>query len=402
MHLTGVPAFISPSGTVYMDALAARDLSRHTYLGGAVRVVCPIVKVAIAPPGTVAFQQEGFEFIGLPHATGLLRYIATGGWLRAVWTMWRQLAWPDIAFIGFVEHPIPYGWTAAPFAAIRRVPWYTFIESTPWRVPPGVSPKWRHRVRAMIAERVNRFFFRRAAFAFISQLAYAEFLRAGCPHLVSPASWFLRDEIATSSQIEKARTAAARRQPHLMFIGRLDPAKGIDVLLSALKKIDEPGVELTFTIMGAGQLQTRVAQAAGSLRHVRLAVEAPVPYGPGLFELLRGVDALVVPNLGDEQPRNVFDAFSQAVPVLASDTSGLRSIVTDGVDGRLVRAGDVSALAVGIGAFVIPKVRAEWVTYGDAGYERAKGYDHDVMHAQRAEFIARHFVDRATRATPSE
>jgi glycosyltransferase involved in cell wall biosynthesis len=372
-----------------MDALAARDLSRHTYLGNEVRVVCPVIRVATPPRDTVAFQHDGFQFVGLPHAASLWRYVVTGRWLRAVWTMWRQLAWPDIAFVGFVEHPIPYGWTAAPFAALRRVPWYTFIESSPWRVPPGVTPKWRHRLRATIAERVNRYLFRRAAFAFVSQPSYVEFLRPGCPYLVSPASWFLRDEVATAAQVEAARSQARKRDPHLMYVGRLDPAKGIDTLLSALAAVDAADLRLTFTVMGAGQLRAQVEQAAKSLQHVRLLVAPTLRYGTDFFGVLRNVDGLVVPNLGDEQPRVVFDAFSQAVPVIASDTSGLRSIVTDGVDGRLTPAGDASALATAIIEFLRPETRAQWIRFGDAGHKRAIAYDHDAMHAQRAEFVAR-------------
>lgn len=403
MHLTGVPAFTTPAGlpgarTLYLDALAARDLSRHTYIAATVRVVCPIIEVVEPPPGTVVFDQAGFEFVALPHATSLHRYLLGGGWLRAVWTQWRQLAWADIAFMGCVEHPIPYGWTAVPFAALRRVPWYTFIESTPWRVLPGTEPKWRHRVRAGIAERVNRSLFRRADFAFISHSAYADFLKPGCPCLVSPAAWFLHDEMATLSQIEAARVRAARQPPHLMYVGRLDPAKGIHAMLSALKAVDAQGIDLTFTVMGVGQMQASVERAAASLQHVRLVVAAPVAYGTQFFEALRGIDALVVPNLGDEQSRNVFDAFSQGVPVLASDTPGLRSVVTDGVEGQLVPAGDAASLAKAIGAFGNPDVRTTWILYGDAGYAHAKSYDHDAMHAQRARFIAA-LDDSATRAT---
>ena len=398
MHLTGVPAFTTPDGVIHLDALAARDLSRHTYIAPAVRVVCPMIEVADPPTGTVPFGQAGFEFVALPYATGLLSYVLGGGWLRAVWTMWRQLAWADIAFIGCVEHPIPYGWTAVPFAEMRRVPWYTFIESTPWRVLPRTYPKWRQRIRATVAERINRLLFRRAEFAFISHSAYAEFLKPGCRYLLSPAAWFLHDEMATPVQIAAARGDAAHRPAHLMYIGRLDPAKGVRALLSALNSIDEPGVELTITVMGVGQLQARVEYAAAALRHVRLEVAAPVPYGAEYFSVLRGIDALVVPNLGDEQSRNVFDAFSQAVPVLASDTPGLRSVVADGVEGRLVPPGDVAALAAALTAFADAAVRAAWIGYGNAGYERAKKYDHDTMHAQRAAFIAA--LDRpATRAT---
>ncbi|CAN5566967.1 hypothetical protein BH10ACT2_BH10ACT2_05130 [soil metagenome] len=389
MHLTGVRAYRAANdGGVYLDALAARDLSRHTYLASSVRVVCPMIDAADPPPGTVRFAQPGFEFVALPHGTKVLPYLLGGGWLRSVWTVWRQLGWADVAFLGFVEHPIPYGWTAAPFAALRKVPWYTFIESSPWRVPKGVRAKRRDRVRAFVTERINRRLFRRATFAFISQPAYAAFLRSGCPHLVSPASWFLHDEMATSAQIASARAEAETRRPHLMYVGRLDPFKGIDVLVAALSNLDAAGVALRFTIMGAGRPQASIEQLAMSLRNVQLAVAPPVLYGPDFFTALRGADALVVPNLSDEQPRNVFDAFSQAVPVLASDTTGLRSIVTDRVDGQLLPVGDVAALADAMAAFVDPAVRAQWRQRGDAGYERAAGYDHDMMHAQRADFIA--------------
>jgi len=86
-------------------------------------------------------------------------------------------------------------------------------------------------------------------------------------------------------------------------------------------------------------------------------------------------------------------------PAYRSDTPGLRSVVTDEIEGRLVPAGDVSALAAAIAALSNPSARAQWFGYGDAGYERAKGYDHDLMHAQRAAFIAG-LSASATRATP--
>ena len=398
LHLTGIPAFVTPrDGAVFLDRLWARDLSRHTYLGSQVRVMCPMVEVDEAPPGTVRFEQEGFEFVFLPHATNVVRYLLSGDWCRAVWRQWRHLRWPDVAFMGFVEHPIPYGWTAAPAAWLRRVPWYTFIESSPWRVPPGVTPKWKHRVRAAVAERVNRFAFRRASFAFVSQPAYADFLRPDCPRLVSPASWFLHEERATLQQIGDARAAAGRRPPHLMFLGRLVPGKGIETLLETVRLLDRQGVELQLIVLGSGQLRGRVEEAAAATRHVELVLGTPVPYGPEFFAMLREADVLVVPNLGDEQPRNVYDAYSQGVPVLASDTTGLRSIVQDGVTGRLVPPGDATALAAAISDLVQPSQRSRWAGFGDAGYEIASHYDHDDMHRQRAAFLVGLLADGVSR-----
>ena len=388
MHLTGIPAYRTPSGEVFLDPLWERDLSRHTYYGSEIRVVCPMIDVGEPPPGTVLSRLAGCEFVGLPYATNLPRYVLSGGWFRAVWRIWRQLGWPDVAFMGFVEHPIPYGWIAAPFAGLRRVPWYTFIESSPWRLPPGVAPTWKHRLRAGVSERVNGFLFRRAAFAYVSQPAYQQFLRADCPRLVSPASWFLHEEQATPAQVAEARAAAAGRPPNLMFIGRLDPGKGLGTLLAAITTLDRPGNSFTLVILGSGQMLSRVQQVVDQLQHVTVVIGAPVPYGPDFFTVLRGADVLLVPSLGDEQPRNVFDAYAQAVPVLASDTTGLRSIVDDGVTGRLLPVGDAAALAAAIDELLQPGSLDRWQAMGAAGYEVALHYDHDDMHAQRAEFVA--------------
>ena len=58
---------------------------------------------------------------------------------------------------------------------------------------------------------------------------------------------------------------------------------------------------------------------------------------------------MLVPNLGDEQPRIVYDAYSQAVPVLASATPGLKACVEEGVTGRFFAPGSPSELAQQVG-----------------------------------------------------
>ena len=61
--------------------------------------------------------------------------------------------------------------------------------------------------------------------------------------------------------------------------------------------------------------------------------------------MIRRYDAMVVPSITDEQPRIVFDAYSLAVPVLDSDTPGLRSCVKSGEVGLFVPPNDVSSLS---------------------------------------------------------
>ena len=71
----------------------------------------------------------------------------------------------------------------------------------------------------------------------------------------------------------------------------------------------------------------------------------PIPYGQPFHAFLRGFDAVIVPSLSNEQPRILFDAFSQAVPVIASATGGIREVVESELTGRLVPPDDVTCLA---------------------------------------------------------
>jgi glycosyltransferase involved in cell wall biosynthesis len=110
-----------------------------------------------------------------------------------------------------------------------------------------------------------------------------------------------------------------------------------------------------------------------------------LPYGPPFFAMLREQDALLVPSLTDEQPRIVFDAFSQAVPVIAADTTGLRECVTEGKNGRFVPPGNAEALADAIAGASAD--RESLRTLGISSLDVARNLTHAQMHARRAEAI---------------
>jgi glycosyltransferase involved in cell wall biosynthesis len=53
----------------------------------------------------------------------------------------------------------------------------------------------------------------------------------------------------------------------------------------------------------------------------------------------------VLPSFEEARPRSIIEAALAGVPVLASETGGIPSLVDNGVNGVLVPPGDVSALA---------------------------------------------------------
>ncbi len=149
------------------------------------------------------------------------------------------------------------------------------------------------------------------------------------------------------------------------FLGRLDPTKGVDVLLRALKGVSE--LKLVLDIYGIVQgeggerfRRTLQALAAGDSRisfHPPLAASEVV-------SALGSYDVLAVPSQWLESgPMVVLEAFAAGVPVIGSRLGGIAELVRDGVDGLLVEPANVMAWTetwrrVCTEADLLPRLRA--------------------------------------------
>jgi glycosyltransferase involved in cell wall biosynthesis len=141
-------------------------------------------------------------------------------------------------------------------------------------------------------------------------------------------------------------------------------------------------------VIGQGPLRDEVIAAARS-RPFGLRYFEPLPYGAPFLTFLQRYHAVVVPSLGDEQPRIVFDAAARAVPVLASDTDGLRPHVENDRTGRLIPRADPAALAEAMTSWADnPSLLRE---FGIEALSRVRGRTHRAMHCERSHIIARHF-----------
>ncbi len=159
--------------------------------------------------------------------------------------------------------------------------------------------------------------------------------------------------------------ASLAESPRFFFAGRLEEVKGIDDLLEAFDAAD-PSMG-TLVIAGAGgELEGKVRQAAAERGNVeylgRLSREQ-------VLQELRQSRAAVLPSRWDENnPMSVLEARTLGVPVIVSDRGGLPEMVSDGVDGKVVGAGDVSALRAAIKGLAADRPTAE--AFGRSGYRR--------------------------------
>ena len=129
-------------------------------------------------------------------------------------------------------------------------------------------------------------------------------------------------------------------QLRILFIGQAVERKGLPVLLRAFEALRDQ-VAATLTLVGA---------SAGEVAHMMLDDRGVRALGKvserRKLEQLARADVLCAPSLHGESFGMVLtEAFASATPVIASDIPGYRDVVRDGVDGRLVAAGDALALA---------------------------------------------------------
>ena len=133
---------------------------------------------------------------------------------------------------------------------------------------------------------------------------------------------------------------------NLLFVGRLDPRKGVQVLLDAMPEVVErTRGRARLLVVGDSYLRGKFeASVAGPARpHVHFLGHVP---SADLARWYATGDLFVSPALGNESFGIVLaEAMASGRAVVASDIPGYRSVVQPGVNGVVVPPGDAGALA---------------------------------------------------------
>ncbi len=118
------------------------------------------------------------------------------------------------------------------------------------------------------------------------------------------------------------------------FVGRLDRAKGVDLLVDAAAKLPREGKPWCIYLVGDGPEKGPLADRIRRLRVERTVVLA------GLHEnsaaVMRAFDAVVVPSRREAFGIAALEAMRMQVPVIASPVGGLPELIHDGETGILL------------------------------------------------------------------
>lgn len=205
-----------------------------------------------------------------------------------------------------------------------------------------------------------------------------------------------------------AREALGRDQCErlIVFVGRIEQIKGVDVLLKSLGLLffrrPELRSEVCLVVVGGALDPDDDAPETEKLVELRRLVHAHrmednVDFvGSAAQERLAlwyaAADLCAVPSLTESFGLVALEAMACGTPVVATRVGGLQTVVEDGVSGLLVPAGDYQALAEGMAQVLTDhrlrmhlahgaRERAEGFTWTRVGDEIETLYDNVLAHA---------------------
>ena len=352
----------------------------------------PTVEEAGAPPGGVAVWTQalaqalaarGHEVSVITRATGVqasVGFEASGGagvWVHRVAPLAgaprrtgllaglpASVAAPALAAAQEVARADPRRsfdavmgplWDLEP-AALLGSPWPTVVSlHTACAQMTAFKPQWDASYRRAHVDRV---------------IAGERRLLAAAPHVLANSAAAARDigqalglddlaaratviahglpDLARGVEADGPRTAGVE----ILFVGRLEPRKGIDVLLAAAPWLLAGAPDVRLVVVGEEVAPPGAASVrAGFMeRHAgapwldRVRFEGPLPRA-ALLARYAACDLVVIPSRYESFGLTALEAMIFAKPCVASDAGGLAEVVAHGETGLLVAPGDPAALA---------------------------------------------------------
>lgn len=313
------------------------------------------------------------HLLGMPLAAAALLLRAPGRFLRALGLAWRssapglrarvwQLAYLlEAAFLARelrarrIEHLHAHiaenSTTVAMLASeLAGVP-YSFTVHGPYifRAPQ----RWA------LGEKILR-----SAFT----VCITEFTRSQCMIFVPQEAWSRLHVVRCGPEpaflaLEPPPTSERAR---LVWVGRICEEKAVPILLEAARRLAQEGVDFELVMVGDGPLREATERRIrdwGLARRVRITGWLDLD---GVREEIGVARAMVLPSFAEGLPAVLMEALALGRPAISTYIAGIPELIEPGVNGWLVPAASVDALARAM-AEALSAPREELERLGRAG-----------------------------------
>ncbi len=163
------------------------------------------------------------------------------------------------------------------------------------------------------------------------------------------------------------RTLGLPDGPLILFAGRIQALKGLDVAIGALSHMEQ-AAELVIVggpsgAAGEAELEHLAALAAGLGLSDRIHMIPPQPHAR-LARFYQASDVLVMPSRSETFGLVAAEAQACGLPVVASRIGGIPYVVADGVSGLLVDVGDEPGFAAALDRIIADPIYRKSLSAG--------------------------------------
>lgn len=196
----------------------------------------------------------------------------------------------------------------------------------------------------------------------------------GAADIVAPG---VEHAVFAPGDVRGARSAIGLDDsPVVLFVGRIQPLKGVDLAIRAVAALGRSDVQLVVVGGASGPDGAREVADVRSLVE-RLGMSArvhhvdPMPHHL-LSTYFRAADVVVVPSRSESFGLVALEAMASGRPVVASAVGGLLSLVDDGATGVLVTDREVNSFAHALRRVIDSPALAR--DMGAAAHDRSRRY----------------------------
>ncbi|MFN0131985.1 MAG: glycosyltransferase family 4 protein [Phycisphaerales bacterium] len=207
------------------------------------------------------------------------------------------------------------------------------------------------------------------------------------PYPFFAKSW--REQAAPTGETPEPSVQRGVPRPIVLYFGRLEARKGVELLVEAAHRVLESGTDATFRFIGADTrggtwpvVASQEDAVAGSMLQRLRAMIAPkwatrfeflparprAELGAAIREAARSGGLCCFPSRWENFPNTCLEAMALGTPVLGSNAGGMAEIIDDGNSGFLFKTGDATDLARKLIDALGDRERLRAI--GDAGVQR--------------------------------
>jgi len=140
---------------------------------------------------------------------------------------------------------------------------------------------------------------------------------------------------------------SSETDPVIGIVGRIDPEKGVDLVVRAVSALEGPARRAHLAVIGSpgfdsGAYLENLRAEAGRLLGDRARFVGRTDDVP---ETLRALDVVVNASVAEPFGLGVLEAQASGIPVVATRSGGVTDFLTDGDNALLVASGDAPAMA---------------------------------------------------------